>query len=100
MNVKSGHCAVVEPLAISNGHHLTLMGLFLSRIGDDDAAARSFLFLDPLHHDAVVEGSNVHNAVNLRLNEPVKGVPDWSPKKAGPSADAARKQKGSHTEFA
>jgi hypothetical protein len=41
-------------LARSDAHHFTLLGLFLRRIGDDNAGSRGFLFLDPLHHDAVV----------------------------------------------
>ncbi len=53
-DVEGDHVAVIEPLAMPDGHDFTLLGLFLSRIGDDDAVARGFLFLDPLHHDAVV----------------------------------------------
>jgi len=53
-DVEGDHFAVVQPLALPDGHHFTFLGFFLSRIGDDDAVARGFLFLDPLHHDAVV----------------------------------------------
>ena len=41
-------------LPLPDGHHFALLRLFLGGIGDDDAVARGFLFLDPLHHDAVV----------------------------------------------
>ena len=47
-------CAVLEPLAVADGHDFALLRLFLGGIGDDDAVARGFLFFDPLHHDAVV----------------------------------------------
>ena len=41
-------------LPLPDGHHFAFLRLFLGGIGDDDAVARGFLFLDPLHHDAVV----------------------------------------------
>ena len=54
LDVEGDHFAVVEPFALPDGHHFTLLRLFLSRIGNDDAFVRGFLFLDALYHDAVV----------------------------------------------
>src|SRR5690242_3045397 len=60
-DVKGDDVSVLEPLALPNGHHFALLGLFLSRVRNDDAVARGFLFLNPLDHDAVVQGSNLHD---------------------------------------
>jgi hypothetical protein len=67
-DVEGNQFAVIEPLAMPDGDHFALLWFLLRRIGDDDAAARGFLFLNPLHHDAVVQGSNVHNAPRLHLS--------------------------------
>ena len=53
-DVEGDQFAILEPLAMPDGHDFALLRLFLGGIGDDDAVARGFLFLDPLHHDAVV----------------------------------------------
>jgi hypothetical protein len=39
----------------------------LAESGYDDAVVGGFLFLDPLHHDAVVQWSYSHDAVSLYL---------------------------------
>src|SRR4051794_25254060 len=53
-DVECNQLAILEPFAMADGNDLTFLRLFLRRIRDDDAVARGFLFLDPLHHDAVV----------------------------------------------
>src|ERR1017187_9297312 len=54
LDVEGHQRAILEPLAMTYCHDFTLLRLFLSRIGDDNAAARGFLLVDPLHHNAVV----------------------------------------------
>ena len=67
LDVEGDQFAVVEPLAMTDSHDFALLRLLLGRIGDDDAVARGFLFVDPLYHDAVVQGSNLHFR-NLHLS--------------------------------
>ena len=54
LDVEGHEFATVEPLAMTNGDHFAFLRLLFGGIGDDDAVPRGFLFLNPLHHDAVV----------------------------------------------
>jgi len=53
-NVRRDRLAIVQPLALADCHHFTFLRFLFSRVRDDDAVARGFLFLDQLHHDAVI----------------------------------------------
>src|SRR5437879_6301612 len=53
-DVEGNQFAILEPFATPNSNDFAFLRLLLGRIGDDDAVARGFLFLDPLYHDAVV----------------------------------------------
>src|SRR5690349_5288538 len=66
-DVEGNQLAVFEPLAVAGSKHLALLRFLLRRIRDDDAVARGFLFLNPLHYDAVVQWPDVHDAFLLNL---------------------------------
>src|SRR6187200_3085646 len=46
------------------------LGLLSRRIGDNDPALGFLLFLEPLDHDAVVQGSEFHEFCSCRMNAP------------------------------
>ena len=51
----SNQLAIFQALALSDGHHFTLLGFFLGGIGNVQAPSESVsLFLDALDHNAVV----------------------------------------------
>src|SRR5712692_2119806 len=55
-------------LSGSDGHYFALLRFFFSRIGDDDPTLRGFLFFQPPHKHAVMQGSDIHSHFfNLRL---------------------------------
>ena len=60
LDVERDALAVVLDLAGAGRDDLALLGLFLGRVGDDDAADLLFAFLDALDNDAVVQRSYVH----------------------------------------
>ena len=65
--------AVLEDFAIPDGNHLTLIGLFRSRVWNDDAGGCLTLFFQPLHDDAVVQRTNLHIS-NSSLTLDTKGI--------------------------
>jgi hypothetical protein len=55
-------------LAGSDGYHFALLGLFFSRIGDNDPALRSFFLFQSAYENAVMQRSDIHSHFfNLRL---------------------------------
>ena len=53
-DVESHQCAILQALAVADGHNFALLRFLLGGVGDDDAIPRGFLFVNPLHHDAVI----------------------------------------------
>ena len=51
---------LIGALARPDGQHLTLLGLLLGGVGNDETAGGDFLGLVGPHHDAVLEGLKVH----------------------------------------
>ena len=47
LDIQRDHLAVFEALALADGDHFALLGLFLGRIGDVEAAVHLFFLLDP-----------------------------------------------------
>src|SRR5512137_55867 len=68
LHVERLELAVLTDLALAHGDHLALGRLLLGRVGDDDAALRLLLFLDALHDDAVLKGTDLH--VSSPLSNP------------------------------
>src|SRR3954467_4124007 len=62
-----GLLAVVEALAVADRQDLAPLGLFLGRVGEDDAALGLALGLDTLDEDLVAEGTQLSH-VYLLLN--------------------------------
>jgi hypothetical protein len=54
------HAAVLKALAFADGDYFALLGLFLGRIGDDDAPADLFALFDAFDQDAVMQWSECH----------------------------------------
>src|SRR5213593_1128354 len=54
LDLKLGALAVLEELPRSDRHHHALLGLFLCRVRQHNAALGSFLSLDALDHDLIV----------------------------------------------
>ena len=48
------HFSIVEPFAVAHSDDFAFVRFLLRRIGDDDAVAGSFFFVDALHYNAVV----------------------------------------------
>src|ERR1700733_11862148 len=55
LDVEREYLAFVVGLALADGNYFALLGLFLGRIGDDDAAANAFAFFNPANKNAVVQ---------------------------------------------
>src|SRR5215469_1879401 len=53
------HLAFFVALALAHGDNLALLRLIFCRVGDDDAAASGFRFLDATDQDPVVEGGEL-----------------------------------------
>src|SRR5262249_43908058 len=63
LHVERGNLAVLVDLALADRDHLPLLGLFLGRIGDDDAALGLLhILLETLHEDAILEWPDPHHA--------------------------------------
>jgi hypothetical protein len=60
LHLEGDPLAVLADLAVADGHDLTLLGLFLGRVGDDDAPSNGLLFLLALHQNAVMERTDLH----------------------------------------
>jgi hypothetical protein len=71
-----GRNAVLEDLAVAHGNHFTADRLLGGGVGNDDAARRSALFLEPLDHDPVMKRTNLHIRFLLENHWVVKGNPD------------------------
>ena len=54
LDVERDALTVILRRAVADRDHLTLLRLFLGRVGDDDVADLLLTFLDALDHDAVV----------------------------------------------
>src|SRR4051794_14021203 len=59
LHAERGALAVVEALAVADGKDLSALGLFLSAVGQDDAALGLGLGLDALDEDLVTEGAKL-----------------------------------------
>ena len=53
-DVEGDQIAVVESLAMTRRDDFAFLRFLLGGIGNDDAVARGFLFVDALHYNAVV----------------------------------------------
>jgi len=60
LDVERGDLAVIALGAAADGDNLTLLGLFLGGIRNDDAAGRLFLGLDAANQHAIVQRSETH----------------------------------------
>src|SRR5215213_1683085 len=60
LHVERLNPAALVACAGADGNHLTLLGLFLSRIGNDDPAGSLRFRFDPPDDDAVVQGTELH----------------------------------------
>src|SRR5690606_22223685 len=60
LDLEGLNLAVFVLLAGAEGDDLGLLRLFLGGIGNDDATANLFLFLDVLHQDAIADGLDVY----------------------------------------
>src|SRR3970040_1411501 len=61
LDVEGDLLAVLVDLAVADGDHLALLGLFLGAVRNDDAALPGFLLFLPLDEDAVVQRTNLHS---------------------------------------
>src|SRR3990172_4307382 len=77
LDVEGADLAVLEHLAVARGDHLALDRLLLGRVGDDDAALRLLLALEPLHDDAVLERTDLHGVSPSSLLGPEPGFRAW-----------------------
>src|SRR5213596_2992774 len=57
--------ALVGHLAVTDGDDLTLLGLLLRGVRDDDAALFHFLLFESLDEDAVMQRTNLHRFLYL-----------------------------------
>src|SRR5512136_2193615 len=73
LHVERLQLAVLADLALAHGDHLALGRLLLGRVGDDDAALGLLLFLDALHDDAVLKGTDLHVSSPLSNPRPSPG---------------------------
>jgi len=55
-------------LAGTDGDYFALVGLFFSRIGDNDSALRGFFLLQSAYQDTVMQGSYIHGHFSLNLH--------------------------------
>ena len=62
-DVEGNKRAIPEPLARDRCDNLAFLRFLLGGAGNDNAMARSFLFIDSLYHNAVIERPNVHDVV-------------------------------------
>src|SRR5437773_1859813 len=80
LDVGRQHLPVFAP-ARTDGHHETLVGLLLGRVGDDDPpGAALLLVLDPLDDHPVVQRTNAHRHVanppiTVNVNRTPAGMP-------------------------
>src|SRR5512137_85564 len=86
LHVERLELPVLADLALAHGDHLPLGRLLLGRVGDDDAALGLLLFLDALHDDAVLKGTDLHVFLSSFESAPVAqggraetGWNDWGP---------------------
>src|SRR6266852_5070058 len=69
LDVERAHLAVFENLAFAHGDDFALVGLLRNVVGDDDAARGFALFIETLHHNAVVQGTDFHHDIaSLTVN--------------------------------
>src|SRR5215204_6453523 len=52
--------AILVPVAVADGDHLALLGLFLRGIGEDEAARGRLLLLDRLNDQPIATGLQLH----------------------------------------
>src|SRR6266705_2643921 len=85
LDVERAHLAVFEDLAFTHGDHLALVGFLRYVVGYDDAACGFALFIETLHHNAVVQGTDFHHdmaslivrLVAARYSRPKKNRASW-----------------------
>src|SRR5262249_43623071 len=66
LDLELGAAAVFEQLAVAEAEHLALLGLFLGRVGQDDAARRLLFRFEALDHKLVVQGYDFHVGASPR----------------------------------
>src|SRR5918998_3761561 len=62
VDVERNALVVVTELAVADGQDLAALGLFLGRVGEDDAAGGRLLLLDRLDDQPIAEGLELHGA--------------------------------------
>ena len=67
LQIKRYNLATLVPRARTDGDHFTLLRLLLGVIWNDDAALRLLLAFNAAKHDAVMQGSKVHESSSIEL---------------------------------
>src|SRR5882762_3196751 len=70
LHVERDLLALVGDLAVTDGFHLALLGLFLGRVRDDDPALLDLFLFEPLHQKPIVQRMNLHTLLLLRRIAP------------------------------
>src|SRR6266581_5322793 len=69
LDVQRTHFPVFEDLALADRDDFALVGLLGDVVGNDDAACGFALFIETLHHNAVVQGTDFHHDIaSLMIN--------------------------------
>src|SRR6266571_988292 len=63
LDIQRAHLAVFEDLAFADGDDFALVGFLRNVVGNDDAACGFALFIETLHHNAVVQGTDFHHDI-------------------------------------
>src|SRR5690349_20188513 len=61
-DIEGDEAAILDSLSVTDGDDLTFLWFLLGRVGNHNSIPRGFLLVNPLHHDAVVQRSNVHTS--------------------------------------
>src|SRR5215467_6059131 len=69
LDVQGPDLAVLEDLALADGHHLALIGLLPGGVGNHDPAGGLVLRVEALHYYAVVQGSNLVHHLDASISD-------------------------------
>src|SRR5437660_8611982 len=70
LHIERDLLALIGDLAVTYGDHLTLLGLLLRRVRDDDPTLLDLFLLEPLHQKPIVQWTNLHTLLLLRWTSP------------------------------
>src|SRR6185312_10546677 len=67
LEIAGTYMSIFKNLTLADRHYLSAIGLFGCRIGNRNAAGRGTILFQALHHDTVMERTNLHSSAPLAV---------------------------------